>query len=148
MRVSGSMSLIALVYVSTAKQKMTDEELKSILEVSRDNNRKRNISGMLLHRGGFFIQVLEGEQADVEAIYDKIKKDPRHGSILKVYQAKIKERSFADWSMGFNKIEDETLREVEGFTDFLDKPMNIKFFESHPNYAVTLLESFRDRSFF
>jgi len=123
------MSLITLVYVSSAKRKMSDEDLKSILEVSRDNNRKQDISGMLLYRNGFFIQALEGEEDAVQALYNKIKEDPRHGNVLSVYKAKIHERSFADWSMGFNKVEDESLKKLDGFTDFINQPLNNKFFE-------------------
>jgi hypothetical protein len=60
------MGLVSLVYVSVARELMSDEDLKAILEVARRKNAERNITGMLLYRSGYFIQALEGEEADVE----------------------------------------------------------------------------------
>ena len=137
------MSLVSLVYVSFASRKMPEEELKEILTKSRDNNEKRSITGMLLYRGGFFIQALEGKPDDVEAIYEKIKQDDRHRSLLVLYRNPIKERSFSDWSMGFRVIDDDALKSLDGFSDFLDKPLTVEFFDRNPDYATVLLNNFR-----
>jgi len=140
------MALISLVYVSFANGEVSEEELKGILVKSRENNQKRNVTGMLLYRGGFFIQALEGEEDDVNAIYDVIKRDDRHRSLLVVYKTTIKSRSFNDWSMGFNVIDDETLKSLDGFNDFLDKPLTVDFFNKNPDHAMTLLNNFRGGS--
>ena len=141
------MSITTLVYVSFSAEKMTDQELKDILAVSRENNSKLGITGMLLYRDGFFIQVLEGEKEVVNQLYEKISEDERHANILKVYQETSKARSFEDWSMGFNKIEDVDLQNLEGFTDFLNKPQ-MNFFTKEPNRARTLLNMFKNKTYF
>lgn len=141
------MSLISLVYVSFASHPMTDEELQAILAEARDFNKPNNITGMLLYRDGFFIQALEGEAEVVEPLYNGISKDERHKNVLLVYKNTITERSFSDWSMGFNKIEAGDGGDLPGFTDFLAKP-SAEYFTDHPSRATVLLESFKNKTYF
>lgn len=48
------MSLHCLIYTSIASQKMTDEDLKAILQKARPRNAALDITGMLLLSGSFF----------------------------------------------------------------------------------------------
>lgn len=139
------MSLIAQVYVSYASRKISEDELKDILTKARQNNIERNITGLLLYRGGFFMQALEGKKEDVDYIYGKIKLDARHSNMWILYRREIKSRTFADWSMGFHIIGDDTLRSLDGFSEFLETPLSIDFFVQNSSYATTLLENFRDK---
>ncbi|MEL6406626.1 MAG: BLUF domain-containing protein, partial [Chloroflexota bacterium] len=77
-------------------------------------------------------------------LYQKISTDQRHKNIITVYQNTIEERSFTDWSMGFNHLEDTHLEEIPGYNGML----NANFFAEKPSRAVSLLESFRNRSYF
>ena len=54
------MSLHCLIYTSIASQKMTDEDLKAILEKARPHNLALDITGMLLYQDPFFMQIFEG----------------------------------------------------------------------------------------
>ncbi len=138
------MSLTALVYVSFAKNKnMAEDELKGILTKARGKNKQKDITGMLLYRNGFFVQALEGDRETVIETFDIIKNDPRHRNILVLYKNKISERSFEDWSMGFNVIDDETLKSIDGFSDFLDKPLTMQFIKDNPSHVMTLLNTFK-----
>jgi hypothetical protein len=141
------MAMITLVYVSFATKPVSDDELRDILKVARENNKSLDITGMLLYQDGFFIQALEGEEAAVTTLYDKIKTDPRHRNVLQVYRQTIKNRSFTDWSMGFNKFDSGSLEELDGYTDFLKQPTT-SFFAQHPGHARTLLDMFRSKSYF
>lgn len=137
------MALISLIYVSVAtNRKMSGDELKEILLKARENNQKRDITGMLLFRNGFFMQALEGEEDEVMEIFDTVSEDTRHRKLLIIHKNKIGKRNFSDWSMGFNVIDDETLKSLEGFNDFLEKPMTTEYFGKYPNHAITLLSSF------
>jgi hypothetical protein len=142
------MGLINLVYVSLSQGDMTDDELKDILKVAREHNGGKNITGMLLYRDGYFIQALEGEAADVDALYAKIQKDPRHHHVLTVFRNTIEKRIFDNWAMGFNHIEEIDPDKMPGFTDFMEKQNDHKFFMAHPGRAVQLLEHFRDHTYF
>ncbi|MEO1290035.1 MAG: BLUF domain-containing protein [Chloroflexota bacterium] len=139
------MSLIALVYLSFAKNRnATQEDLKSILEQARRNNQEQDITGLLLYRNGLFIQALEGDEQQVDAIFDVIKDDPRHTNVLVLYKNKIRERNYQDWSMGFQVIDDETLKQNPAYSDFLDKPITMQSLRDDPQHVRTLLNMFRN----
>jgi hypothetical protein len=140
------MALVSLVYVSFASQDLSEDELKEILKKARENNQKLDVTGMLLYRNGFFIQALEGEDAVVNPLYEKIKQDSRHRSVLQIHKSFVKKRSFEDWSMGFQYVENQDLASVEGFSDFLAKPFTGDFFRKNPSSAQTLLYSFKQRN--
>lgn len=137
------MSLINLIYISAATGTMTTDILLQILEEARRNNPPRDITGMLLYQNGFFIQVLEGEEADVDFIFGKIQRDNRHQHIIIVERTDIDRRAFANWSMGFKNLDEVQIDEVEGLTEFLENPMTTDIVRDNPTHAVRLLERFK-----
>ena len=143
------MGLISLVYFSFATRKMTEDDLKDILRVARENNEKLGVTGMLLYRDGFFMQALEGEASTIVALYDKIRQDPRHTNATAMEMFPIQERTFINWHMGFNKFSDTAPDGIEekGYTDFLTNP-NSEFFTEKPDRAHILLNSFRNQLYF
>jgi hypothetical protein len=54
--------LFRAVYISTARHDLRDEELATLLDVSRRNNAARGITGALAYHDHAFIQVLEGRR--------------------------------------------------------------------------------------
>ena len=137
------MSLYCLVYTSIANQKMSDDNLKDLLKKSRLKNERKNVTGMLLYLDPFFIQILEGEEAIVNESFNIIKQDSRHHKVKIIYKKPIEERSFPNWTMGFNKISDENLEAVEGFSDFWRRPTS-DFFSDSPSEIEKMLEQFLD----
>ncbi|WP_428328967.1 BLUF domain-containing protein [Mucilaginibacter sp.] len=103
-----------LVYLSTALNLMTDDELKAILGIARKNNTINNVTGILLYAEGTFIQVLEGSRADVDKLFNHIEKDKRHKGIIKLLDRNIEQRNFPDWSMGFSPISRTKVEEITG----------------------------------
>ena len=136
------MSIWSLVYTSVASRKMTDADLKRILEVSRRKNQDKLVTGMLLYMDPFFIQALEGELQSLEQAFDTIKTDARHEKVTIVYKQPIKERLFPNWSMGFNKFEQSHLGKIEGLNDFLQRPAS-EFLVESSNRVLELLNMFR-----
>ena len=66
----GAMSLYHLVYQSQALAPFTDAELAALLLGWRDHNRQVHVTGLLLHSSdGRFLQILDGEDADVRQLY-------------------------------------------------------------------------------
>lgn len=104
-----------LVYISTAVSLMTDVELKEILTVSRRNNEKAGVTGMLLYCEGTFIQLLEGDEENVHEIYSSIQQDTRHKNLIKLVVGEDETRNFADWSMGFATTDKTLLSLLEGY---------------------------------
>ncbi len=142
------MPLVTLVYTSTAAENVNDEMLKEILNVSREKNAQRNVTGMLLYRDGIFLQALEGEADVVDALYARIATDPRHKNPSIVYRGPIYSRSFMQWAMGFNPISDHDIKRLPGFNNALEDEMDFAALVARPGQASILLEAFKDLSHF
>jgi hypothetical protein len=63
-----------IIYLSSGIKIFSDEEINDLLKVSRNNNEKNGITGLLLYSDGNFMQILEGEKEAVENTYKKIAK--------------------------------------------------------------------------
>jgi hypothetical protein len=94
-----------LVYYS--RNQVSDEDrafetsVQDILAKSRVNNARDGITGALLFNAGCFAQVLEGPLSSVEAAFERIQQDERHGEVSLLTLEPIPERSFPNWAMGF-----------------------------------------------
>ena len=115
-----------LIYMSTASRPMTYEELSDLLKEARAENVRRGITGMLLHQHDTFMQILEGEEQDVQALYEKLRKDPRHNGLHIVRQGKSDRRLFADWSMGFVNM--DRAGEYPEYDQYIDKQLTLDTF--------------------
>lgn len=136
--------MIELVYVSQARRQFRQHELVDLLVTARNKNSQMGLSGMLLYDGlGTFIQVLEGNRAAVQTIYDRICQDPRHENIQLLHQVPIQHANFGDWSMGFHAIEDEHTAGIDGFNDFLNTDNRLDFLKQNGGMAKDLLLYFK-----
>jgi len=136
--------MIYIVYVSRASRPYSEEELWYLLDVSRRNNEKTGVTGMLLYRGGHFFQTLEGPPEAVRDTFDKICRDPRHRDVVKLVERPTQERSFADWSMGFrnaNKLSEES---QEAINVFLSEPAQPSAADARGGLVYKLLLQFRE----
>lgn len=90
----------SITYVSTATQSLSEAEFDAIAKVSVLNNSAANVTGILVLCGEFFLQILEGDEVNVDATLERIRHDPRHRDIqvLKV-EHDLLQRQFPDWSM-------------------------------------------------
>jgi len=111
--------LVSAVYVSSAVRPMPEEEILELLRVARKRNESLGITGMLLYRGGNFLQVLEGPAGAVDQLIDKIKKDPRHRGVILMSRKPIEDRQFGDWRMAFRNMSKNCAVE-EGYSPFLE----------------------------
>ncbi len=93
-------SLFALVYTSQAIQSLDETTLMEIFAISRKNNLRDNITGFLIYREGYFLQLLEGPQTKVRQCFERIQKDQRHRALVLQGEAHPNERMMPDWSMG------------------------------------------------
>lgn len=92
------MSLIQLVYASRPFG-FDAATLSHILLRARFNNARDGITGALICRGDLYLQLLEGPQAEIDALYAKIRVDDRHVEVRKLLQRPITDRMFPDWAM-------------------------------------------------
>lgn len=97
--------LTRLVYLSTAAELLNTAQLEALLGVSRANNQRDGISGLLLYDDGNFIQAVEGDEAAVAALFARIAADPRHHDIRVVSREQVAGRMFADWAMAAGRLD-------------------------------------------
>ncbi|QMU27819.1 BLUF domain-containing protein [Adhaeribacter radiodurans] len=126
------------VYLSTAAQLMSDEELKKILLVSNANNRDLGVTGMLLYHEGSIVQVIEGEEQTIKKLYAKIANDPRHRGIIKLSEGKLDQRNFPEWSMGFRTVSAPEFAQVTGYQNVNDKSL-LKPSPDQPDHNVLII---------
>ena len=88
-----------LVYVSEAASDLDDNAIEAILDTSQSNNHERYITGFLAHNGIGFMQALEGEEAEVLSLFDRILADTRHKNIVQISGEQIEVRAFPNWDI-------------------------------------------------
>ena len=96
--------MIQLMYVSHATKPFSAAALATLLAHVRAANARVEVTGMLLHQDGAFLQVLEGHADAVELVFAKIGHDPRHDRLVLLARLESATRNFADWSMGFADV--------------------------------------------
>jgi hypothetical protein len=97
------MALYRIAYTSTSLiggDPATERfEIAEILLHSRRHNKSLEVTGALLAASSKFAQVLEGERANVEYVFSRIKRDPRHKDVEVIVSDGIESRQFPTWSM-------------------------------------------------
>ncbi len=90
-----------IIYSSESTMPMQSDDLEELLERARAKNDKHGISGALVYADGMFLQILEGERADVQALMAKIVRDVRHESVSILREGEIASAKFASWKMAY-----------------------------------------------
>ena len=75
------------------------EILDNILNTSRTNNTKWDITGNLIFHSDLFLQLLEGPPDAIDSLYQNILLDNRHTDIFKLRDEITQRRLFASWTM-------------------------------------------------
>jgi len=130
--------------MSVATRQFDSFELTDLLVKARQKNQSLNISGMLVHHEGSFLQILEGEEKAVDVLYDRILSDDRHTNCSLLLRSYIDRRSFGDWTMGFVDTRIDAKKSLPGFNDFFGKRFSREAFVTDPSASRTVLLAFRD----
>ena len=72
------------------------------------------------------MQVLEGEEKPVVALFAKISRDPRHHHIIPLIREPIEQRYFPNSAMAFRDLDTAELRDLPGYSEFLNTPLDGK----------------------
>ncbi len=98
-----------IIYISKLSPNISQQEIQKIADISSRNNEKKHITGVLLHLGGLFFQVIEGEIEQVESLYHKILVDNRHMDMLCLKaEYDVKERLYPNWAMKTMNLDEVT----------------------------------------
>ncbi|MEL6812087.1 MAG: BLUF domain-containing protein [Bacteroidota bacterium] len=111
--------MYTIVYVSTVQPYVDETGIEAIFSHSERINNKHKIGGILMYSEGNFFQILEIEYAKKHIIIDlfeKIKKDPRHYNVIKIFGKKTTAPSFSKYHTSFNVVKDSSnIRELFRF---------------------------------
>jgi Sensors of blue-light using FAD len=113
------MALHEIIYVSLASHKMAQTDLLALLDQSKVHNEARGITGLLMYHRHEFLQLLEGERDEVEALFATICRDRRHQQVYSMWEGPVQARSFDRWAMGFVSPDEAALRERPGYESVL-----------------------------
>ncbi len=93
-----------IVYVSRAVKDISREDLDALFKSTTLNNEDLEITGILMYNEQTFLQVLEGEYAIINSLFETIKTDSRHNSIFKLVDTTKGSRIFSQYKTGFSII--------------------------------------------
>jgi hypothetical protein len=141
--------LYNLIYFSHAANAMHTKDMNPILIQSRIKNTSHEITGMLVYVEGIFndrtegrfLQVLEGTELEVTAIYESIKGDSRHNQVTTIKDGPIENRKFSSWKMGYKSFNLQQYPDLKFFFQ-LDTRSLIYNDQEHP--MLNLLQSLSD----
>ena len=134
--------LVHCIYSSASTIPFSQEDIISLLDVARANNKKLDVTGMLLYDEGSFFQVLEGYASVVDSLLLEIEKDKRHDRVVKLIYEPIAARDFSEWTMGYSKVAREDLKKIEGLSGFFQEDNH--YIDLNAGRAKTLLTAFKD----
>lgn len=127
-----------LAYSSTACTSIKCEHIYTILKVARNFNAQHEVTGCLIYHNHQFTQIIEGRKNVVQALYAKIKSDKRHSNVQLLYEGTKEQRTFTNWSMAFQKLDQHQLQSIDEqlfaknvilLSEFADKPtFTVKLF--------------------
>jgi len=61
--------LFELIYTSVTPARLNDDAVMDILAQARENNKAKNITGLLYYDGQRFLQIIEGSEDHIEMLY-------------------------------------------------------------------------------
>jgi hypothetical protein len=99
--------LVRALYVSRAAGPQTGTVTASILAAAVAHNAQHGISGVLCQGQGLYLQVLEGERADVNRLVARILQDRRHRDVQLLGFEDIAQRRYPDWSMAHVELRED-----------------------------------------
>jgi hypothetical protein len=99
-----SLRLKTLTYTSRARLDLTDPDLDAIHQTARHLNALDGVTGLLLFDGSRFLQIIEGSEAAIDNLVERLRRDPRHSAFEVRDERHVERRSFADWSMELLRV--------------------------------------------
>ena len=110
-------SVHQVIYRSKAAQLLTEDEVARLVARARVYNEAHAITGVLLHSGPHFVQVLEGNQASVERLFRRVSHDSRHAGVSLLFNEAVPARQFPTWSMGYTHTCPTALTRLAAYLD-------------------------------
>jgi hypothetical protein len=96
--------LKTLTYTSRARLDLTDTDLSDIHQTARHLNALDGVTGLLLFDGARFLQIIEGAEAAIDNLVERLRMDRRHSAFEVRDERFVGQRSFEGWSMELVRV--------------------------------------------
>lgn len=93
-----------LLYISRRKNPNTD--ITKFIEKNRENNKQSDITSILLSTDAHFIQLIEGNRFEVNALYGRIIKDSHHYDCTLLRYVDVKKQEFQNFHASYVSIDE------------------------------------------
>ena len=115
---------------------MSRRDLESLGKNCAEQESHVGITGMLLHKNGSFLQVIEGSKAVICDMFARISADPRHTNIRTISDRTIPHREFDGQAVSFKNLD-----ELPPGSPYLS-PFSFEAFAADPDLALLILAYF------
>jgi len=89
-----------ICYISNFARDLRKNTIIELIDSIKKNNSNNNITGLLILKNRYFFQILEGDSEQIDSLFNKIKVDPRHKTIITLLDTTIEGRIFNDYNGG------------------------------------------------
>jgi hypothetical protein len=137
--------IFRLTYLSNPVKPFTDADFDDIEIKSIIANNARDVTGLLIMSDNRILQIIEGREAAVRALYAKIEADGRHAITKMVSEAEDSERLLLTWSMVVRNIEGIPADVLEQYARVYDELLHA---ESQSEITIDHVELFKSISLF
>lgn len=90
-----------LAFASRARPGLRASETSDLIATSRSNNARDSITGVLLYTGESFLQVIEGRDAAIGALWRRLLIDDRHRDLVCLFDRAESDGWFGGWRAGY-----------------------------------------------
>jgi hypothetical protein len=95
-----------MAWSSVPSPSFSAARLGEIVAPARIDNQRNHVSGMLVFTGAHFVEIVEGEARELDALWSRVQSDDRHHGLLRHGCEPCGDRWFADWKMGYADEDD------------------------------------------
>ena len=88
-------------YISEHRSNLTHPKLSILLKKSQIFNINHGVNGVLISASNRFFQILEGEEKEINELFDRIQADERHTNIIKLFNTTIDRPFFSSYNSSF-----------------------------------------------
>jgi len=108
-------------YISSFVKDLSVDEIKDLSSQAAKNNAEKDITGVLMAKGGVFFQIIEGPEENIDRLFTNILKDIRHEKIITLgIQIGDLKRLFPNWHMKEINLDTTTSERLQPVKAIID----------------------------
>lgn len=124
-------------YVSQFAADLDRPAIDALIARAAERNAEAGITGILMTSGRMFYQVIEGPDAEIDALYERISSDPRHQDVLLLgVESGVTDRIFASWSLRKIDLDAQADRRLEPIRELLVAVVEHRFLLDRLTHAL------------